>query len=180
MSHLRGAVGGALVMATVSTAGDYLWMNVLPHGIPIYGLIHGLLLFLCVGLCLGLPAGKPMAGAVGGALIGLASAGAFYLLRPLVGYSALFVLWIALWLALGVLSGWVLRRLGGAAEVVIRSILAALGSAAAFYAISGIWFPFDPRGLDYAVHFVSWVVAYLPAFVALLATRQPSHVRVPA
>jgi hypothetical protein len=167
------ALGGAIVMAAVSTLGDYLWANWLPHGRPIYGFAHGLLLFLIVGLYLGAVSRKPAIGAAGGALIGLLATGGFYLLRPLIGYSALFVLWIGLWVALGLLNGRVLSRQGSMGEVLARSILAAIGSGVAFYAISGIWFPFDPRGWDYAVHFVSWTIAYLPAFAALLLRRSP-------
>ena len=54
------------------------------------------------------------------------------------------------------------------ARVALRSALAAVGSGLAFYAISGIWMPFNPHGLDYVKHFVYWTIAYLPAFAALL------------
>jgi hypothetical protein len=49
-----------------------------------------------------------------------------------------------------------------------------LGSGVGFYLISDIWRPFDPEGWDYAVHFVSWAIAYLPGFLALLAMRKKS------
>ena len=182
VSGIRNAVGGALVMAVVSTLGDFLWANWLPHHRPIYGLIHGTLLLLVVGLYLGAVSHRAAIGAAGGALVGLLAAGGFYLLQPLIGYSALFVLWIGLWVALGLLNGRVLqlrveRRAGlagppeGITRALFRSILAAVGSGIAFYAISGIWFPFNPHGWDYAVHFVSWIAAYLPAFAALLISR---------
>jgi len=162
------ALVGALVTASVSTLGDYLWANVLPHRIPVYGLVHGLLLFLTVGLCLGWPMRRPIAGALGGAAIGLSSAGLFYLLQPFIGYSALFVLFVALWMELGLLTGRVLQRRDSIRAVFVRSALAAVGSGLGFYAISGIWFPFNPHGWDYAIHFVYWTVAYLPGFAALL------------
>jgi hypothetical protein len=168
---MKAAAIGAIVTAAVSTLGDYLWANVLPHRIPIYGLAHGLILFLTVGFCLGLPARRPVAGALGGAATGLASAGAFYLLQPFIGYSALFVLFVALWVGLGLLTGRVLQRRDSIQAVLVRSVLAAAGSGLGFYAISGIWFPFDPHGWDYAIHFVSWIVAYFPGFAALLARR---------
>ena len=171
---MKAALSGALVTATVSTVGDYLWANVLPHRIPIYGLAHGLILFLTVGFCLGLPARKPVAGAIGGAVIGLASAGAFYLLQPVIGYSALFVLFVALWIGLGLLTGRVLQQRDSMQTVLVRSVLAAVGSGLGFYAISGIWFPFNPQGWDYAIHFVSWIAAYFPGFAALL-WRNPSE-----
>ena len=171
---MKAATTGAIVTAAVSTLGDYLWANVLPHGIPIYGLAHGLILFLTVGFCLGLPARKPVAGALGGAAIGLASAGAFYLLQPFIGYSALFVLFVALWIGLGLLTGRVLQQRDSLRAVLVRSVLAAAGSGLGFYAISGIWFPLNPHGWDYAVHFLYWTLAYLPGFGALLvAPRAP-------
>ena len=50
---------------------------------------------------------------------------------------------------------------------------AAVTSGTAFYAISGIWRPFDPQGWDYAVHFGAWTLAYLPGFAALFLSRAP-------
>ncbi len=50
---------GAVVTAAVSTLGDYLWKNVLPHGLPIYWFAHAIVLFSTVGVCLGLPSHKP-------------------------------------------------------------------------------------------------------------------------
>jgi hypothetical protein len=51
---------------------------------------------------------------------------------------------------------------------MLRSLFAAVGTGLGFYAISGIWFPFNPHGWDYAVHFAAWTVAYFPGFAALL------------
>ena len=171
---MKYAIVGALVTAAVSTLGDYLWANVLPHQRPLYGLAHGALLFLTVGFCLGVAAARPLAGAVGGVLIGFAAAGNFYLLQPFIGYSALFVMFFGLWLALGVLNGRVLQRGDSVQTVLVRGVLAALGSGLGFYAISGIWFPFKPHGWDYAKHFVYWTIAYLPGFAALLIARSRS------
>ena len=168
---MTNALIGALVTAAVSTLGDYLWANVLPHHIAAYGLAHGAFLFLTVGLCLGMPVNKPIAGAVGGAFVGLSSAGVFYLLQPFIGYSALFVLFVALWLELGLLTGRVLQQRDSIRVVLVRSVLAAIGSGLGFYAISGIWFPFNPHGWDYATHFAYWTIAYLPGFAALLVER---------
>ena len=162
---------GAVVTAAVSTLGDYLWANVLPHGQPIYWFAHAVVLFATVGFCLGLPSRKPMAGAVGAAAIGCAATAGFYFLQPLMGYSAMFVLFVALWLGLGLLAGRVLQRRDSMQAVLVRSVLAAVGSGLGFYAISGIWMPFNPHGWDYARHFVYWTLAYLPGFAALLLRR---------
>jgi hypothetical protein len=165
---LKAAVVGAVATAGVSTLGDYLWANVLPHGQPIYWFAHAIVLFLTVGFCLGLPSRKPLNGALGAAAIGCAATLGFYFLQPLIGYSALFVLFVALWLALGVLTGWFLQRRERAGDILVRSALAAIGSGLGFYAISGIWIPFKPHGWDYARHFVYWTLAYFPGFAALL------------
>ena len=162
---------GAVVTAAVSTLGDYLWANVLPHGQPIYWFAHAIVLFATVGFCLGLPSRKPVAGAVGAAAIGCAATAGFYFLQPLMGYSAMFVLFVALWLGLGLLAGRVLQRRDSMQAVLVRSVLAAVGSGLGFYAISGIWMPFNPHGWDYARHFVYWTLAYLPGFAALLLRR---------
>ena len=165
------ALIGAVVTAAVSTLGDYLWANVLPHGQPIYWFAHAVVLFATVGFCLGLPSRKPVAGAVGAAAIGCAATAGFYFLQPLMGYSAMFVLFVALWLGLGLLAGRVLQRRDSMQAVLVRSVLAAAGSGLGFYAISGIWMPFNPQGWDYARHFVYWTLAYLPGFAALLLRR---------
>ena len=100
----------------------------------------------------------------------LATAG-FYVLQPLMGYAAMFPLFFALWFGLGLLSCRVLQRRDSMNAIVVRSLLAAVGSGLGFYAISGIWMPFNPHGLDYVKHFIYWTLAYLPAFAALLVRR---------
>ena len=170
-SSFTAAVVGALVTAAVSTAGDYLWANVLPHGQPLYWFAHATVLFLTVGCFLGLPSRKPVAGAIGAAAIGCGATLGFYVLQPFMGYSAMFVLFVALWIALGVLTGWFLQQRKSAGEILVRSAIAAIGSGLGFYAISGIWMPFNPHGWDYARHFIYWTIAYLPAFAALLIRK---------
>ncbi len=80
----------------------------------------------------------------------------------------MFLLFALLWIALGMLTGRVLQRRDNIGTVLARSALAAVGSGLAFYAISGIWMPFNPHGLDYVKHFIYWTIAYLPGFAALL------------
>jgi hypothetical protein len=138
-------------------------------------MIHGTLLFCAIGFFLGVLAARPAAGAAGGALIGALAAGAFYLLAPLVGSSAMFVAWVALWMALGLLYARLSGVRPGNREVLARGAIAAVASGLAFYLISGIWRPFDPQGWDYAVHFGAWTVAYLPGFAAILIHRRPGR-----
>lgn len=168
MHGVRTAISCALAIAAVSTFGDFIWATFIPQHRPVYGLTHGTLLLASVGLCLGIAAGRAARGALGGAAVGLLAAGSFYLLAPLAGYSVMFVVWFALWIAFAAFDGRLLRPGSGVAALAVRGLLAAIGSGVAFYAVSGIWFPFRPSGADYVVHFVSWTVAYLPAFLALL------------
>jgi hypothetical protein len=168
---MREALVGAVVTAAVSTLGDYLWANVLPHGQPIYWFVHAIVLFMTVGACLGLPSRKPIAGAVGAAAIGCAATAGFYFLQPIMGYSAMFLLFVLLWVGLGLLTGLWLQGRRDVTHVLVHSVLAAVGSGLVFYLISGIWMPFNPHGWDYARHFVYWTIAYLPGFAALLLRR---------
>jgi hypothetical protein len=163
------ALIGAMAIAAVSTLGDFVWAGLgLRHKIG-FGLAHGTILFLCIGAYLGSRERQVLRGAVGGALVGLAAAGTFYALSRIVGYSAMFVVWAFIWLGLAIVSGRALRTAHRWSwrETLTRGILAMVGSGVAFYLISGIWRPFNPRGWDYAVHFLSWAVAYLPGFLAL-------------
>lgn len=180
---LVSALMGALLLAALSTFGDFVWANWRVRHLMLYGIVHGMVLFLAIGLFLGTRAGAPLLGSVAGVLAGAGAAGSFYLLAPLVGYSAMFVAWMLVWIALGFISLWLTTRAAGrglagrSASVPAggllmqglgRGAIAAVASGAAFYTVSGMWFPFNPAGWDYAVHFASWTVAFLPGFVALL------------
>jgi hypothetical protein len=179
---MKHAIIGAALVAAVSTLGDFVWAGFNLRHRVVYGLAHGAILFLCMGAYFGSLQNKTLIGALYGAAIGLAAAGSFYLLAPLAGYSVMFFIWAFIWLALA----WLVTRILPAPIApnapsapsapnapnapILRGVLAMIGSGVGFYLISGIWRPFDPEGWDYAVHFVSWTVAYLPGFLALLAT----------
>lgn len=162
----------SLAIAALSTLGDFIWAMWLPEHRAVYGFAHGLLLFCAIGLVFGTLAGRPAPGGLAGAAIGAAAAGGFYLLSPLLGFSAMFPVWFGAWIALGwtyaLLSG------GGAGPGVVlaRGAMAAAASGLAFYLIAGIWMPFDPEGWDYLLHFAAWTFAYFPGFAALLTRRR--------
>jgi hypothetical protein len=80
----------------------------------------------------------------------------------------MFVAWIAVWIVLALLSEWLRTRACSLRRTVMCGALAAIGSGASFYLVSGIWRPFDPAGWDYAAHFGAWIAAYLPGFAAIL------------
>ena len=168
------AVTGALVMAGVSTLGDFIWATWIPRHRWYFGLAHGTLLFLALGFYLGNRVDRARLGALGGAAIGGLAAGSFYVLAPMAGYSVMFVVYFAVWIALAMFASHLAGSRIANVSALARGLLAAIGSAVAFYAASGIWFPFRPRGWDYAVHFGSWTLAYLPGFLALLVRRRPA------
>lgn len=147
---------------------------------PTFGLLHGTLLCLGIGLYLGALRRRPVRGAVAGAAIGLGAAAGYYALATVMGYAAMFVLWMALWAGFGLLHG---RGLGepltSRGEALGRSALAAVGSGLAFYAISGIWTRPAPGPPDYAYHFSCWTVAFLPGFLANLVVGPTDARRSP-
>jgi hypothetical protein len=171
---IRPAIIGALVIAAVSTLGDLIWAMWIPRHRPAYGLTHGTLLFLCIGLVLGGMATKWLTGALVGAAIGFVAAGSFYLLVPFTGFWSMFVIWFAVWIALGVFHGSLQTPKPPTPAMVGRGLIAAAAFAIAFYLISGIWFPFRPRGWDYAAHFAGWTFAYFVGFAPLLIGRSRS------
>ena len=168
---LAETITGTLTIAAASTAGDFIWATWISQHRAVYGFIHGALLFLAIGLFLGSLAGRAAAGAIAGACVGALAAGLYYLLAPMLGFPAMIVAWMAVWLGLAFVYGRLSARMDNLGAVASRGVIAAIASGLGFYAISGIWRPFDPQGWDYAVHFAAWMVAYFPGFAALLVTR---------
>jgi hypothetical protein len=97
MPGLTHALIASLVLAAISTAGDFVWANWRVRHLMVYGIIHGVAMFVVAGALAGKPGGRTAAGAVGGLLAGAGGALSFYALRPLAGYSAMFVSWILVW-----------------------------------------------------------------------------------
>jgi hypothetical protein len=167
---MRGAlraVAGAVALAALNTLGDFIWARFVSAHRALFGLIHGTVLLLALGLFLGVLRGRPGRGALWGAVVGLLAAASFYALAPFLGYGAMFVSWMALWIGFALVDA----RLRGAVharEVLARGLIAAVLSGAAFYAVSGIWTRPAPGGPDYAFHFLCWTIAFLPGLSALL------------
>jgi hypothetical protein len=173
MRGVAAALACSLAIAAASTAGDFIWATWIERHETVYGIAHGALLFCAIGFLLGLVGGRPLPGAVGGVAIGVAAATVYYLLAPVAGFAAMFVVWAGTWIGLAFLyarlSG---RRPTGA--VWARGLIAAVASGLAFYLISGIWRPFNPEGWDYAVHFGAWTAAFFPGFASLFLVAHPS------
>ena len=182
---LAEAITGTLAIAAVSTAADFIWATWISSHRAVYGFIHGALLFLAIGLFLGSLTGRAAAGALAGACVGALAAGLYYLLAPMLGFPAMVVAWMAVWLGLAFVYGRLNAQRMDAGHrhdirinfgaVASRGVIAAIASGLGFYAISGIWRPFDPEGWDYLIHFGAWMIAYFPGFAALLIARSKSR-----
>jgi hypothetical protein len=162
------ALCGALALAALSTLGDFVWARFVPEHRTVFGIAHGALLLLALGLYLGALRRRPARGALAGGVVGVLAALSFYALAPLMGYGAMFVSWMALWLGFALLDAWLRGRVRARAALA-RGAIAAVGSGLAFYAISGIWTNPAPGGPRYLYHFLCWTIAFLPGFAALLS-----------
>ncbi|MCE2435368.1 MAG: hypothetical protein J4F29_20975 [Candidatus Latescibacteria bacterium] len=169
------ALVAAIILAVLSTLGDFLWAH---HGIKhrmFAGILHGALLCLCLGVVLGY-GGKTLQtillGALGGLAVGILSAGGYYFLRPFIRFAAMIVAWMELWILAALLHRWVGAISENLKLTLLRGILAAATSGLAFYAISGIWTKHSPGGPNYLYNLLCWTIAFLPGFLALFVTRK--------
>ena len=168
------ALVAALILAALSTLGDFLWAH---HAIKhrmFTGILHGALLCLCLGIVLGY-GGKTvqsiLLGALGGLVIGILSAGGYYFLRPIIRSDAMIVAWMELWILAALLHRWVGTLSENLKHTLLRGILAAVISGLAFL-ILGIWTRHALGGPHYLYKLLSWTIAFLPGFLALFVTRK--------
>lgn len=170
------ALLAAALLGVVSTFGDFVWANwQLRHRMG-YGLVHGAVVCLCIGAVIGARSGKPGAGIAAGPVVGLLSAGTFYVLAPALGYSAMFPAWMLFWLCFGFLQARLSgdRRIGPA---VSRGLAAAVISGIAFYLVSGMWTRPPRGGPDYPRFFLNWTFAFFPGFAALFGSTAEDRTR---
>jgi feruloyl esterase len=161
------ALAASLALAAVMTTGDWLWSALhIQHRVAA-GVTHGAIMCLCVGLAVGVRTNRLRLAGLGGPLIGAAAAGTFYLLAPVLRWSAMLPAWMLLWLLFALLQ-LLLARNETLGTTIKRGILAALLSGLAFYLISDIWIH-EAAHRSLLVHFGAWAFAFLPGFVALFA-----------
>lgn len=172
MSNLRlvggPALVGSLLLATLSTAADYVWFLDIPQHQVMSGSIHGAVLFAALGAYLGWRKGQAAIGLSGGLLSGVVAALSFYALAPLGGYSMMLVSWVLLWIMLAALQTYLDGRLDMAKALsrgVITSIAAALGFAVVLFQLYRGW---PPESFSFFRHFVAWSMAYIPGLYILL------------
>lgn len=169
-----GIIIGILVVAAVSTFGDYLWFSLGIDHVMTAGIVHGAALLTALGGVLGALAGRLAAGLPLGAGAGGGGALAYYALQPVIGSGpAMLAAWAALWLVLAIGDGRVLRR-GTAAEGwnLGRGVVAAvLGATALYLTVDTLWG--RPSGGErvYWRQFVAWAVTWAPGILALTLGR---------
>lgn len=156
-------------VALVATLGDYVWFEFrVPHT-TLNGVIHGATLLLAVGLVLGQQRGELIRGIIGGVLAGVVGALTFYALYRGFGYlGALIAAWIFMWIMLAAVSASVRDELMNPGEWIVPGLIAAIGSGATFYLVSGIWTD-QVHGMsrNYLWHLAAWTLAWGPGITAL-------------
>ncbi len=171
---LRPTLLGILVVAVVSTLGDFVWYRFSVQHRMAFGVLHGIVLLAAVGGVLGAAAGRLVAGLPLGMAAGLGGALAYYGLAPLIGPTAVVAAWAVLWLLLAFLDGRVLQRgARSVREICARGLVAALLGGGAFALVVGTLWGRQVEGLrDYAVQLAAWAFAWAPGIVALTWTRR--------
>ena len=167
---MRYALAASVALGAVSTFGDFVWEELGLRHRMVYGLVHGAVICLAIGAVIGIRERRLAPAIVAGPVIGLIAASGFYLLAPLLRYSAMFPMWMLFWLCFALLQEWLGER-KHIRTGVVRGLTAAVVSGLAFYAISGIWIRPSPGGPNYVRHFLFWSFAFFPGFLALFLGR---------
>jgi hypothetical protein len=159
------------IVAAVATLGDWVWAAFLSQHLMIAGMVHGALLCLAMGAVLAIPPRRVAVGAAAGIAVGIAAAGLFYLLAPMLRMGAMLPAWFALWVMLSAVTRMLRATPRSWAETLVRGVLAGVLSGAAFYLVSDMWTAWDPARINYLEHFARWAFAFAPGFLALQASR---------
>jgi hypothetical protein len=164
-------VVGILVVALVSTFGDFIWYHFGVRHRAVVGILHGAVLLMAVGGVLGVAAGRFVKGLPLGVAAGIGGALIYYATEPLIGRSAMIASWMAVWLILAFLAGRVLRRMS-IAETLARGVAAAVLGGVAFYLVVGLLWGYPAGGQrNYLLQFVAWTFAWTPGILALTLGR---------
>ncbi len=167
---------GILIVAAVSTLGDFVWYSFGVEHRMTAGVIHGVVLLTAVGGVLGAAAGRLVAGLPLGMAAGAGGALAYYALVPAIGQAAMIAAWAALWVLLAFFDGKLLRR--GARptrEILARGVLAAVLGGLAFYLVVGtLWGRPPAGGRNYFIQFAAWAFAWAPGLI-VLASNKPGR-----
>jgi hypothetical protein len=166
---------GILLVALVSTAGDYVWYEIGVRHSVVAGVIHGAVLLMAVGGVVGTAARRIAAGLPLGAAAGVGGAVAYYLIDMVTrGMVAMIAAWAVCWLLLAFGEGRLLRRPQRPwSEVAMRGILAAILGGLSFYLVVDLLWGRPPAGgRNYLVQFAAWTFAWAPGILALVVGRK--------
>ena len=160
---------GILIVSAVATLGDYIWYEAGVRHRMVAGIIHGALQLMAVGGVLGWAAGRTAPGLAVGVGAGVLGALSYYAMAPAMGYPAMFISWMVVWILLAVGEGFLLQSARRPwLNTLARGAIAAVISGVAFYAISGtVWGPPPAGGRNYVKHFAAWLVAWAPGILAI-------------
>ena len=159
-------------VALVATIGDYVWYEFDVRHTAVHGVLHGAALLLAVGLVLGQQTGKWIKGVIGGVTAGVTGALAFYATYGAFSYlGALIAAWVFMWMVLAFVSAWVRGYPEDLPRWVPLGVIAAIGSGATFYFVSGIWTG-HPAARNYLWHLCAWTLAWAPGITALTWSRR--------
>ena len=164
-----GLILGILIVAAVTTAGDYAWFEIGIRHRMIAGVIHGAVLLTTVGAVLGASVGRVLRGLPIGTAAGVGGAATFYALSGVARIGAMVAAWAVCWLILAVLDGRLLRQPPhGATGILVRGLAAAvLGGAAFSLVLDTVWGHESATGRNYLVQFLAWAVAWAPGILAI-------------
>ncbi|MEM9292464.1 MAG: hypothetical protein AAGD01_12350 [Acidobacteriota bacterium] len=167
---------GTFVLGLASAVGDWIWFRYLTDGALAPALGHGLLFFILLSAVLAATCPAPGRALVflllRLPLLGLLLAGVFYPLAYAVGYlPALLLTWIAMWLCMAWAYGGAAGRPESKGIIALRGLLAAIGSALAFWLVSDMWTQPNPDGPNVLDHLWRWSLAFFPGLLALFWRR---------
>jgi len=162
---------GIVVVAAVSTAGDYAWFELgLGNHQMTAGIIHGAVLLTAVGAVFGASAGRLLLGLPIGTIAGVGGALAYYaIVGPGRRNMAMVAAWAICWLILAALDGRLLRRPARSfAEIGGRGLAAAVLGGLSFWMMLGtLWGNEADTQRNYLMQFAAWTVAWAPGILAI-------------
>lgn len=163
------ALATALLVGVINTLADYISVELKLESKPIYIFARIALTCYCVGGIVGARARQLMMGAMGGLMIGAFVSGAYYLLAPSWGSTALVVAWLVFWVGFSLLEA--LLQEGTIVGGLLQGVAAAALSAGFFYAISNVWAAPASRDPNIWRELVRWSVGFAPGLVILFWRR---------
>lgn len=160
---------GILLVAAVSTAGDYVWYEIgVPHRMT-FGIIHGAILLASVGAVVGAAGGRLAAGILAGAAAGIGGALVYYALESALARGAMLAGWAAVWILISVFNARLLRMPRRTwIDGLARGVIAAVAGGLAFYLVGDeLWGHRPPGARNYVLQYALWVVAWAPGILAV-------------